>query len=94
MTAYVYILASRRNGTLYIGVTTQLAKRIADHRAGMGSVFTAKYKVKRLVYMEVFDEIGAARARESTLKHWRRGWKIRLIEENNPNWHDLYDQIQ
>ncbi len=93
MTAYVYILASQKNGTLYIGVTTQLGKRIGDHKAGVGSAFTAKYKVTRLVYLESFDEISAARAREASLKHWRRGWKITLIEKENPRWLDLYEQI-
>ncbi len=86
---YVYILASRRNGTLYIGVTNDLARRVGEHRDGTASSFTKKHSVKLLVYYEAFDEVTEAIARETRLKKYKREWKINLIEQNNPNWHDL-----
>ncbi len=91
MSAYwVYILASQPRGTLYIGVTNGLIKRVEEHRAGVGSKFTAKYKVHRLVWYEAFNEIEDAIQREKTLKHYMRDWKINLIERDNPHWIDLY----
>ena len=87
----VYILASRRNGTLYIGVTSNLSARLAQHRNGSGSVFVAQYSVTRLVYAERFSSMKDARLRERQLKEWQRAWKIRLIEEQNPEWNDLLD---
>lgn len=90
MLYYIYILASQRNGTLYVGVTNNLAERIFAHREGRGSRFTSKHNVKRLVYFESFDHVGDAIAREKTLKRWRRQWKIDLIESMNPDWDDLY----
>ncbi len=93
MSAYVYILASQRNGTLYIGVTTDLAKRISDHKAGIGSAFTAKYNITQLVHIENFENLMDARAREHTLKRWRRAWKLELIEKDNPQWRDLSDDL-
>jgi len=90
--AYVYILASRSNGTLYIGVTSDLVRRVFEHRNGF-SRFTARYGVVRLVYFEVHDSITAAIQREKNIKHWPRGWKIALIEGRNPDWRDLYDEI-
>jgi putative endonuclease len=82
-TYYVYILASRRNGTLYIGVTNDLERRIGEHRDGLASKFTKKHGVKLLVYCEPFDDITAAIARETRLKKYKREWKINLIEEHN-----------
>jgi putative endonuclease len=90
---YVYILASKRNGTLYIGVTNNLARRVAEHKAKLVPGFTQKYGVDRLVYFETFASIPEARAREHSLKRWRRSWKIKLIEELNPDWLDLTNQI-
>jgi len=90
--AYVYILASRPNGTLYIGVTSDLVRRVFEHRNGF-SRFTARYGIVRLVYFEVHDSITAAIQREKNIKHWPRGWKIALIEGCNPDWRDLYDEI-
>jgi putative endonuclease len=90
---YVYILASKKNGTLYIGVTTDLAARIFAHRNGTGSVFTKKYGVKILVWYETYDMVTDAIQRETTLKHWLRKWKLELIEKTNPNWDDLYETL-
>lgn len=86
---YVYILANKARGTLYIGVTSDLYKRIGEHKQGVMSSFTKKYSVKRLVYYEIFQEIEFAIAREKQLKNWHRQWKINLIESVNPLWHDL-----
>ncbi len=91
--AYVYILASRRNGTLYVGVTTDLPQRVMQHRDGLAGGFTAKYKVHRLVHAEPFDDIATARRREKTLKGWKRAWKIELIEKDNPDWRDLFESL-
>jgi len=91
---YVYILASRIGGTLYIGVTGDLVRRVYQHREKLVRGFTARYGVARLVYFEQFGEIGAAIPREKQLKRWNRAWKVRLIEERNyPNWDDLYPSI-
>ena len=87
---FVYILASGLGGTLYMGVTSQLASRISMHREGVGSQFTAKYGVNRLVYYEHHNDIQSAIAREKRLKKWPRRWKIELIEKQNPNWSDLF----
>ena len=86
---YVYILASGRHGTLYIGVTNNPRTRLEQHRAGHGSKFVKQYDVYRLVHVEAFASPQDAIAREKQLKNWRRDWKIRLIEENNPDWSDL-----
>ncbi|MCC8984641.1 GIY-YIG nuclease family protein [Bradyrhizobium acaciae] len=86
---YVYILASRRHGTLYIGVSNDLRNRLTLHRSGRGSKFVKKYGVTRLVYVEVYASPQEAIAREKALKEWRRDWKIRLIEQDNPEWGDL-----
>lgn len=85
----VYILASRRNGTLYIGVTSNLLQRIAQHREGMLGGFTKQHGVKMLVWFEPHDDIEEAILREERLKKWNRAWKLRLIEESNPTWRDL-----
>jgi putative endonuclease len=90
---YVYILASRRNGTLYIGVTSNLVARIYQHKNNFAEGFTQKHQIHNLVYFEVHDRIEDAIAREKALKFWKRAWKIRLIEENNSEWDDLYDGI-
>jgi putative endonuclease len=90
---YVYILASNKNGTLYIGSTNDLVRRVYDHKQGAIKGFTEKYGVTRLVYFETFDYGQAAFQRERTMKHWRRDWKIALIEDANPDWHDLFDGI-
>jgi putative endonuclease len=90
---YVYILASRRNGTLYIGVTSDLVVRIAQHKAKITSGFTARYGCDRLVYFEVLDEAETAITREKQLKEWRRDWKVALIEQANKDWLDLYPGI-
>ena len=85
----VYILASKRHGTLYIGVTNDIAKRLDEHERGTGSKFVRDYKLKRLVHVEMFDEPLDAIAREKQLKKWNRDWKIALIERENPDWLDL-----
>lgn len=90
---FIYILASKRRGTIYIGVTSDLAKRIWQHKNNTVEGFTDKYDVKLLVYYEAFDEITNAIEREKQLKRWHRQWKINLIEENNPDWDDLYKTL-
>ena len=90
---YVYILASMRHGTLYVGVTSDLLKRVYLHRNGEIAGFTKRYGVKRLVYFEVYDNMTAAIEREKRLKRWRRIWKIELIEQNNSEWRDLWPEI-
>jgi putative endonuclease len=90
---YVYILASRIGGTLYIGVTNDLIRRIAEHRLKIAESFTKRHDVTRLVYFEVFEAIEQAIHREKRLKKWTRAWKIALIEKDNPNWIDLYPEI-
>ena len=87
---YVYILASRKHGTLYIGVTSNLIRRVYDHKLKVVPGFTRRYGVDKLVYYEIFEEALQAIAREKQLKRWRRDWKITLIEEHNPTWSDLY----
>jgi putative endonuclease len=85
---YVYILASRHHGTIYIGVTNNVCMRLEQHRAGRGSKFVQKYKVFRLVHVETFATPQEAIAREKQLKFWKRDWKIKLIEQENPDWND------
>jgi len=87
---YVYILASGRNGTLYIGVTSQMPRRNDEHKNETYKGFTSRYNVKRLVYVEEHENITTAIAREKAMKKWRRAWKIELIEKANPAWDDLY----
>ena len=91
---YVYILASRRNGTLYIGVTNDIERRVSEHRDGLIEGFTKQYGVHILVWYEIHNDIHAAIAREKQLKGWNRAWKIRLIEENNSGWNDIYDRLR
>lgn len=90
---WVYILASKRNGTLYTGVTNNLIGRIADHKAGVASKFTRAYSVRMLVWFEGHDRIESAIQRETSIKRWRRKWKLDLIETKNPNWQDLFDVL-
>ncbi len=90
---YVYILASRRNETLNIGVTSDLVTRVAQHKAKVTGGFTARYGCNQLVYFEVHDNAEAAITREKQLKGWRRAWKIELIETGNPEWLDLYANV-
>ena len=89
----VYILASRRNGTLYIGVTSNLVERIWQHKEGLVEGFTRKYRVHDLVYYEVHEAMDGAIAREKQLKKWDRAWKLRMIEQFNPSWKDLYADL-
>jgi putative endonuclease len=89
MRYFVYILASRYKGTLYVGVTRDLSRRVGEHKGGFVPGFTRDYKVHQLVYYEEYNSILEARARERTLKRWRREWKIKLIESVNPTWRDL-----
>ena len=93
MNYYVYILASKRNGTLYIGVTNNLVKRVWEHKNKFVEGFTKDYQVDKLVYYEFTNDIKSAIAREKLLKSWNRKWKLDLIEKENPDWHDLYDEI-
>jgi len=93
MAAWVYILASGRNGTLYTGVTSDLIGRVYQHRTDAVPGFTARYRVHDLVWFEAHDEITAAIDREKHLKTWKRAWKVELIEATNPTWRDLYDEI-
>lgn len=90
---WVYIMASKRNGTLYVGVTGNLARRIWEHQNKVNKGFTKKYNVNRLVYAEPHGEPGAAIYREKCLKRWKRFWKIKLIEKENPEWEDLSYKI-
>ena len=93
MPYYVYIMASKRNGTLYVGVTNNLARRMLEHKGKLVPGFTRKYGVDLLVYFEAFDSVLEARAREHSLKRWRRAWKVKLIEEFNPDWDDLTNRL-
>jgi putative endonuclease len=88
---FVYILASERNGTLYVGVTSNIPERMTQHREGVGSVFVKKYGVTRLVWFEEFPLYADAIRRETGIKRWRREWKIALIEKHNPQWIDLVE---
>ncbi|HYG87701.1 MAG TPA: GIY-YIG nuclease family protein [Azospirillum sp.] len=90
---YVYILASQRKGTLYVGVTSDLARRLEEHRTGAVPGFTSQYGVKTLVHYEVYNDAENAILREKRLKKWNRDWKIRLIEEGNPDWSDLHTTL-
>ncbi|HSF93588.1 MAG TPA: GIY-YIG nuclease family protein [Thermohalobaculum sp.] len=90
---YVYLLASDRNGTLYTGITGDLIRRIYEHRTSAVPGFTARYSVHRLVYFEIYDDPETAILREKRLKKWNRAWKVRLIEDHNPDWIDLYPGV-
>jgi putative endonuclease len=90
---YVYILASKKYGVLYIGVTNDLIRRVYEHKNDLVKGFTQKYKVHHLVYYELHNDVREAITREKQMKKWRRKWKIELIEELNPGWKDLYDEL-
>jgi putative endonuclease len=90
---YVYILASRRNGTLYVGVTNDLVKRVHEHKADFVQGFTKRYGVHSLVYYESTSDVASAIQREKQIKKWNRAWKLRMIERQNPNWDDFYNDI-
>ena len=90
---WVYIVTNRPNGTLYVGVTSDLPKRIFEHRSGAVDGFIKRYGLKRLVYFESFDDIRTATQREKNIKHWSRTWKVRLILKTHPNWNDLYETL-
>ena len=89
----LYIMASKKNGTLYIGVTNNLVRRVYEHKEGLIEGFTKKYNVKNLVYYEVYNDMYEAIKREKAMKKWLRKWKIELIEKTNPDWKDLYEEI-
>ncbi|MFB6461636.1 GIY-YIG nuclease family protein [Bradyrhizobium tunisiense] len=89
----VYILASRRDGAIYVGITNNLVRRVYEHRIKAVSGFTAKYNITQLVWFEVYDDPISAISREKELKKWKRAWKIQLIEKDNRNWDDLYESI-
>ncbi|NPU10342.1 GIY-YIG nuclease family protein [Bradyrhizobium sp. 83012] len=93
MAYYVYLLASKKHGTLYLGVTNDLVRRVNEHRTKAAPGFTSRYDIGKLVWFETYDDPITAISREKELKKWRRDWKIRLIEEQNPNWDDLYPGI-
>lgn len=93
MAYYVYLLASDRNRTLYIGVTNDIVRRVFEHKSKVVPGFTKRYAVDKLVWYEIYDDPTSAITREKELKKWRREWKVRLIEEQNPQWIDLYPQI-
>lgn len=90
---FVYLMASKKSGTLYLGVTNDLARRIYEHKSKQNIGFTSRYDVDRLVWSESYENIQEAIDREKVLKKWRRAWKIALIEEHNPEWRDLYDGL-
>jgi len=93
-TYFIYILARAKNGTIYVGVTSNLAKRAWEHKNKLADGFTSKYYIDKLVYYEVHEEVQIAIRREKRLKEWPRKWKLELIEKNNPEWLDLYDKHQ
>jgi putative endonuclease len=90
---YVYILCSKRNGTLYTGVTSDLVKRVYEHKNKLVDSFTKKYNVNYLVWFEIHESAESALTREKQIKKWKRAWKLRLIERDNPEWNDLYESI-
>ncbi|MEO0883045.1 MAG: GIY-YIG nuclease family protein [Pseudomonadota bacterium] len=93
MDFYTYLLASQKNGTLYAGHTDDISHRIHEHKEGRGAAFTKKYNVTRLVWYERHETREGAKTREYQIKAWKRAWKIRLIEDNNPDWRDLYLEL-
>jgi putative endonuclease len=93
MAFYVYLLASKKHGTLYLGVTNDIVRRVYEHRTKAVPGFTSRYDIDKLMWFEIYEDAATAIAREKELKKWRRDWKIRLIEETNPEWDDLYPSI-
>jgi len=90
---YVYILASRPGGAIYVGVTNDLVRRIYEHKTGIVKGHTKRYGIDRLVHFEIYDDVRNALQREHNIKHWSRAWKTELIAKQNPSWRDLYDEI-
>jgi putative endonuclease len=90
---YVYILASRKDGAIYVGITNDIVRRIYEHRIKAVRGFTSKYNITRLVWFEIYDDAISAISREKELKKWKRAWKVQLIEAQNPQWEDLYESI-
>jgi putative endonuclease len=93
MGGWVYIMTNRRDGTIYVGATADLARRVSEHRTGAADGFTKRYGLNRLVYLEQHEGILAAKQHEVNIKHWPRAWKVRLIHQENPDWEDLYDRL-
>jgi len=93
MSYFIYLLASGKNGTLYVGVTNNLVRRVFEHRIQVVEGFTQRYNVHHLVWFETTDSIEAAIGREKQLKNWKRAWKVALIEKSNPDWRDLYESL-
>jgi len=93
MSYFVYILASRKDGAIYIGVTNDIVRRVYDHRTKAVPGFTSKYNITRLVWFDIYDDPISAISREKELKKWRRAWKVQLMEAQNPDWNDLYESI-
>ena len=93
MAFYVYILASRRDGAIYVGINNDLVRRVYEHRIKAVPGFTTKYNITRLVWFEIYDDPVSAISREKELKKWKRAWKVQLIEKDNPNWDDLYESL-
>ncbi|MCX5480622.1 GIY-YIG nuclease family protein [Kaistia geumhonensis] len=93
MGGYVYLMSNRKDGTLYLGVTNNIARRAFEHREGILEGFTKRYGIARLVWAEWHDDIRSAIQRERTMKHWPRAWKVRLIHQMNPDWDDLYEVL-
>ena len=93
MAYYVYILASRKDGATYVGISNDLVRRVYEHRQKSVPSFTSRYNITKLVWFEIYDDPISAISREKALKKWKRPWKARLIEEQNPNWNDLYESI-
>jgi putative endonuclease len=90
---YIYILASGRNGTLYVGITNDLIRRVYEHRNDIIGGFTKQYRVHNLVYFEIYDDVREAIGREKRLKRWHRAWKVELIEKQNEDWHDFWPTL-
>ncbi|MDD4477244.1 MAG: GIY-YIG nuclease family protein [Patescibacteria group bacterium] len=90
---YTYILSNKKNGTLYVGITNNLIRRIYEHKNNLVGGFTKKYDIHNLVYYEQYDSVDDAISREKQMKKWNRKWKIELIEKDNPNWRDLYEEL-
>ncbi|MBV8937026.1 MAG: GIY-YIG nuclease family protein [Alphaproteobacteria bacterium] len=93
MAGWVYILTNRHDGTLYVGSTVNLTRRVWEHREGVVDGFTKRYGLSRLVYAEHHADLLSAKQREMNIKHWPRAWKVRLIHRDNPDWEDLYDRL-
>ena len=93
MSAYIYIMSNKPQGTIYVGVTSDVIKRVYEHKNAYVDSFTKRYNLKQLVYYEVHDDINEAIKREKQLKNWKRVWKVELIVKMNPNWNDLYESL-